>query len=47
MDIDRVYIAQVPKEFNKRLFIKNDNGFYVDIFTGETYPIVIDIIKFT
>ena len=47
MDIDRIYIAQVPKEFNKRLFIKNDNGFYVDIFTGETYPIVIDIIKFT
>lgn len=47
MDIDRIYIAQIPKEFNKRLFIKDDNGFYVDIFTGETYPIVIDIIKFT
>lgn len=47
MDIDRIYIAQAPKEFAKRLFIKDDNGFFVDIFTGEKYPIVIDIMEFT
>lgn len=47
MDIDKIYIAQAPKEFNKRLFIKDSEGFYVDIFTGEKYPIVIDIMEFT
>lgn len=47
MNIDKLYIAQAPKEFTKKIFAQDSQGYYVDIFTGEKYPLVVDIMKFT